>query len=74
MQKIRGLPGKRQLWAALIGAAILPAALAGSGEVAVWTACIYWLVSVAAVTFGSVTLAYLVSKGRPTDDGPHSAL
>ena len=74
MRKIRGLPGKRQLWAVVIGAAILPAALAGSGEVAVWTACIYWIVSVAAVTFGSVTLAYLISKDHPRDDGPRSAL
>ena len=39
-----------------------------------WTACIYWMVSIAAVTFGSVALAYLLRKDRSLDDGPRSAL
>lgn len=73
MRGIRGLPRRRQLWALYLGAAILPAALAGSGEVAVWTACIYWMVSVAAVTSGSVVLAYLVRKDRSEDGDRHGA-
>lgn len=72
MRSIRGLPRRRQLWALCLGAAVLPAALAGSGEVAMWTACIYWMMSVAAVTSGSVVLAHLVRKDHSTGDGPHS--
>lgn len=73
MRGIRGLPRRRQLWALCLGATILPVALAGSGEVAVWTACIYWMVSVAAVTAGSVVLAYLVRKDRSEDGDRHGA-
>ena len=73
MRGIRGLPRRRQLWALCLGAAILPVALAGSGEVAVWTACVYWMVSVAAVTSGSVVLAYLVRKDRSEDGNRRGA-
>lgn len=73
MRSIRGLPRGRQLWALCLGAAILPVALAGIGEVAVWTACAYWMASVAAVTSGSVVVTYLVRKDRSEDGDRHGA-
>lgn len=59
MTKILGLPKPRHLLALVVGAFIVPVTLLATGDVGASTACIYWSVSVAAVTACSVCWAYL---------------